>query len=182
MNAYQRTAALKAAIELDLFSAVGDGATAKELAARCHASETWRADSFRLPDDHRLHDEDGGRPLPADSRHRSASWCDVPGLSGWRVSISRHAGVWSVNPTSSRPPFAAERSTRRRSTVAPDNPIWVEFARSMRPLVGPAADMIAEALDVSSAAADEGARHCRRTRCFWDRDRSAESQGADRRG
>ncbi len=39
MNAYQRTAALKAAIELDLFSAVGDGATAKELAARCHASE-----------------------------------------------------------------------------------------------------------------------------------------------
>ena len=30
MNAYQRTAALKAAIELDLFSAVGDGATAKD--------------------------------------------------------------------------------------------------------------------------------------------------------
>jgi DNA-binding IclR family transcriptional regulator len=39
MNAYQRTAALKAAIELDLFSAVGDGATAKDIAARCHASD-----------------------------------------------------------------------------------------------------------------------------------------------
>src|SRR2546430_8935447 len=40
MNAYQQTAALKAAIELDLFTAIGEGAeTAPALAQRCRASE-----------------------------------------------------------------------------------------------------------------------------------------------
>src|SRR6266404_2063065 len=38
-NAYQRTAALRAAIELDLFTAVGEGATTSEdLSRRCNAS------------------------------------------------------------------------------------------------------------------------------------------------
>src|SRR3954465_15860986 len=40
MNAYQRTAALKAAIELDLFTAIGEGAqTVEALAQRCETSE-----------------------------------------------------------------------------------------------------------------------------------------------
>src|SRR5262245_41549032 len=40
VNAYQRTEALKAAIELDLFTAIGEGrGTVKELAERCQASE-----------------------------------------------------------------------------------------------------------------------------------------------
>src|SRR4029077_14820265 len=38
--AHQRTAALRAAIELDLFTAIGDGAhTVAAIAARCNASE-----------------------------------------------------------------------------------------------------------------------------------------------
>jgi hypothetical protein len=40
LNAHQRTAALKTAIELGLFRAVGDGeATSAALATRCEASE-----------------------------------------------------------------------------------------------------------------------------------------------
>src|SRR3989442_12263828 len=40
INAYQRSAALKAAIELDLFTAVAEGTrTTEELARRCGASE-----------------------------------------------------------------------------------------------------------------------------------------------
>jgi hypothetical protein len=39
-HAFHRTAALKAAIELDVFTAIGEGAaTADVLAQRCHASE-----------------------------------------------------------------------------------------------------------------------------------------------
>ena len=39
-NAYQRTQAIKTAIELDLFTAIGEGnTTAKTIAARCGASE-----------------------------------------------------------------------------------------------------------------------------------------------
>ena len=40
INAYQRTATLKAAIELNLFTVISEGAqTAQEIAARCGASE-----------------------------------------------------------------------------------------------------------------------------------------------
>jgi hypothetical protein len=40
MNAYQRSAALKAAIDLDLFTAIGEGIeTVPELAQRCDAAE-----------------------------------------------------------------------------------------------------------------------------------------------
>src|SRR2546427_8946902 len=40
LNAYQRTAALKGAIQLDVFTAIGEGnATAKAIASRCQASE-----------------------------------------------------------------------------------------------------------------------------------------------
>ena len=40
VQAYQRTAALRAAIDLDLFTVIGDGAgTAPAIAAQCHASE-----------------------------------------------------------------------------------------------------------------------------------------------
>ena len=40
LNSYQRTAAMKTAIELDLFTAIGEaGATAPEIAERCKASQ-----------------------------------------------------------------------------------------------------------------------------------------------
>jgi hypothetical protein len=40
LNAYQRTASLKGAIDLELFTAIAEGAaTPAKLAARCHASE-----------------------------------------------------------------------------------------------------------------------------------------------
>ena len=40
LNAYQRTEALKAALELDIFTAIGEGAvTATDIAARVDASE-----------------------------------------------------------------------------------------------------------------------------------------------
>ena len=40
VNSYQRTAAIRSAIELDVFTAIGEGArTAGEIAARCSASE-----------------------------------------------------------------------------------------------------------------------------------------------
>jgi hypothetical protein len=40
LNAYQRTQCLKGAIELDLFTAIGEGAhTADAIAERCNASE-----------------------------------------------------------------------------------------------------------------------------------------------
>jgi ubiquinone/menaquinone biosynthesis C-methylase UbiE len=150
MNAYQRTAALKAAIELDLFSAVGDGATAKEIAARCHASER----GVRIVCDYltiigfMTKTPDGRYQLTPDTAlflvRRS------PAYIGGAVDFL-------ATPALVRQSDNLTTTVRRgmideaQSTVAPDNPIWVEFARAMRPLVGPAADMIAGALDVAGA-------------------------------
>src|SRR5689334_2402608 len=40
VNAFQRTAAVKAAVDLELFTAIGEGKqTVPELARRCHAAE-----------------------------------------------------------------------------------------------------------------------------------------------
>jgi len=39
VNAYQRTAAIKAAIQLDLFTNIGEGVSAQALAEKCKTSE-----------------------------------------------------------------------------------------------------------------------------------------------
>jgi hypothetical protein len=49
LTAYQHTAALKAAIELDLFTAIGDGQnTVQALAKKNQWLRTWGADTLRL--------------------------------------------------------------------------------------------------------------------------------------
>jgi 2-polyprenyl-3-methyl-5-hydroxy-6-metoxy-1,4-benzoquinol methylase len=150
MNAYQRTAALKAAIELDVFSAVGESATAKEIAARCHASER----GVRILCDYLtiigfLTKTPDGRYQPTPDTafflvRRSPAY--IGGAIEFLATpaLVRH---------SDRLATTVRRGTieEAESTVAPDNPIWVEFARSMRPIVQRAADMIADALDVASA-------------------------------
>jgi len=48
LNAYQRTAAIKAALELEVFTALGEGKqTAQEIAARCQTSERGMRILFR---------------------------------------------------------------------------------------------------------------------------------------
>ena len=56
INAYQRTEALKAAIELEVFTAIGEGkTTADKIAERCKASERGTRGPGLIP----------GRPSPA---------------------------------------------------------------------------------------------------------------------
>ena len=150
MNAYQRTASLKAAIELDLFSAIGESATAKEIAARCHASER----GVRILCDYLtiigfLTKSPDGRYQPTPDTafflvRRSPAY-----IGGAVAFLATPGVVRNADQLAS----TVRRGTidESESTVAPDNPIWVEFARAMRPLVGPSADMIADALDVASA-------------------------------
>ena len=55
LNAYHHTEALKAAIELDVFTAIGEGnQTAKAIASRCEASERGIRVSLRFPGRRRL--------------------------------------------------------------------------------------------------------------------------------
>jgi 2-polyprenyl-3-methyl-5-hydroxy-6-metoxy-1,4-benzoquinol methylase len=94
LNAYQRSAALRAAIELDLFQAIGEGlGNVVSLARQCSASER------------------GIRTL-----------CDYLTYTDL-ADIVRKGGT--VLPG--------------QGSVEPENPVWVEFAHSMAPMMGPVA-------------------------------------------
>ena len=137
LNAYQRTAALRAAIELDLFRAVGDGpATASVLAQRCAASERGVRIlcDFLVIIELLAKDGDVYSHTPA-----SAAFLD-PRSPSCIASVASFLSQPDL-VTSSRNMAEIVRQGRAslpgEGTVEPDNPLWVEFARSMSPMMAP---------------------------------------------
>jgi hypothetical protein len=143
LNAYQRTAALKAGIELNVFTAIGEGVTtAKDLATRCQATER----GIRILCDYLtivgLLQKSGSRyQLTPDSAmflDRRSPAC--------MASAVRFIG----NPELTRSFDDLAAVVRKGSATmgedgsfGPDNAMWVEFARSMVPLMAPAAEAMA---------------------------------------
>ncbi len=139
LQAHQRTAALKAAIDLDLFRAVGDGpGDVASLARRCAASER----GIRILCDFLTI---CGVLVKQDARYRhsamSAAFLDPRSPS----SLATIAQFLS-NPAM-REPFdrLAEIVRTGRTTlpgegnVEPENPVWVQFAETMAPMMAPMA-------------------------------------------
>jgi 2-polyprenyl-3-methyl-5-hydroxy-6-metoxy-1,4-benzoquinol methylase len=146
LNAYQQTAALKAAIELDIFTAIAEGAnTPSALAKRCQAAERGvRILSDYLTINGFLTKEAGRYALTRDSAiflDRRSPAC-----------VASAVGFLAMpNMTDAFKDLAA--AVRKGGSVLPgeaaieaNNPLWVEFARSMAPLQGFVAEMIAENL------------------------------------
>ncbi len=137
--AFQQTAALRAAIELDVFRAVGEGpGDVPSLARQCSASER----GIRILCDYlTIH----GFLLKEDDRYRhtptSALFLD-PRSPACVASISRFLGDQQVQDTARRLPEVV-RSGRTLlpgdGTVEPENPVWIEFAHSMAPMMAPMA-------------------------------------------
>jgi 2-polyprenyl-3-methyl-5-hydroxy-6-metoxy-1,4-benzoquinol methylase len=135
--AHQRSSALCAAIELDLFRAVGEGpANAATLAQRCSASER----GIRILSDfltiHGLLTKKDGIYSHSST---SAAFLD-PRSPHCVASISRFLG----NPALQDPMHHLADIVRNgrtslpgEGTVEPDNPVWVEFAHSMAPMMAP---------------------------------------------
>jgi 2-polyprenyl-3-methyl-5-hydroxy-6-metoxy-1,4-benzoquinol methylase len=149
-SAYQQTAALRAAIDLDLFTAIGDGAQdVPAIAAACKASAR------------------GTRIL-----------CDFLTIAGFltkggdRYQLTRDTAIFlskrspaylggTLDFLSSREVvghFDELADTIRRgsmpkaeSTVADENPVWKTFAHAMVPMMMPAAQAIADLLGVAAA-------------------------------
>jgi len=137
--AYQRTAALRAAIELDLFRAIGEGpGDAATVAKRCGAS----ARGTRMLCDFLVV---AGLLRKTDGRYghtdTSALFLD-PSSPACVASTARFLGDPMI-----REPFdrLAEIVRRGRTvlpgqgSVEPENPAWVEFAHSMAPMMAPMA-------------------------------------------
>ena len=142
--AHQRTAALQAAIELDLFRAIGEGpGDVETLAKKCSASER----GIRILCDYLtitgLIEKDGGS-----YRHTQVSALFLDSRSPACVaSTARFMG----NAAMMEPYHRLADIVRQgrtilpgQGTVEPDNPVWVEFAHSMAPMVATAAGPLAD--------------------------------------
>lgn len=147
LNAYQRTAALKAAIELGLFTGIGEGAsTVAALAKRCGAAErgtrilcdymvilgflSKQEDRYALtPDSAAFLDARSPKCIAACMQFLLVPDI-VDGFKRFTEAVRQGGSV-----------MAGE------ATVEADNPLWVEFARSMAPLQSLPAEGLARMLE-----------------------------------
>ena len=139
LQAHQRTAALNAAIDLDLFRAIGEGpGDVASLARQCAASERGiRILCDFLTVNGVLVKEDGHyRHSPT-----SAAFLD-PRSPSSLASIAQFLSNEALrNPCHELPEIVRKGHTTLPGdgAVEPDNPIWVQFAETMAPMMAPMA-------------------------------------------
>jgi len=149
LAAYQQSAALKAAIELDIFTAIAEGEdTTDKLAARCQAAERGvRILCDGLTALQFLSKEDGHYRLAPESElflnRRSPAY--VGGVVGF---ISR---PYLIEAFQNLAECVRKGGTTlpEQGSVTPENPIWEDFARSMVAIMRPPAEAIAQIVGVA---------------------------------
>ena len=149
INAYQDSAALKAGTELDLFTAIGEGnQDPASIARRCKASER----GIRILCDYLtiaglLTKKDSRYGLAPDAamfldRRSPASMASLPGF----LLLPALTNAFQDLATVVR---KGRTVMSDAGTLGPEDPIWVEFARNMAPLMTFSAELIAELLKAS---------------------------------
>ena len=152
LNAYQKTAALKTAIELDVFTAISQGTnTTAALAKKCQASERgirilcdFLVVNGFLAKNELLYELAPDSAIFLNKRSpayigSAVGFLTLPELTGAfkdLTAIVRKGGSLDGDAT----------------TAEPDSPKWVEFARSMAPLQKLPAEAVAESLDAGAGA------------------------------
>ena len=143
ISAYQRTEALRAAIELDLFSHVAVGRqTVTDLADACQAAPR----GIRILADYLtilgfLHKSGDRYELTADTKVflDRASPAYVGGAARFMLAPELRQSFQQLAAAVRRGGTAVSDE----GTVSHDNPIWVEFARAMGPLMRMPAQLLA---------------------------------------
>jgi SAM-dependent methyltransferase len=139
VQAHQRTAAMKAAIELDVFRAVGEGPGDVASIAR-HAKASERG--IRILCDFLvingvLKKENGSyRHTPS-----SAAFLD-PASPACMASVAQflsETAIMQADASLADIVRAGRTNLPGQGTVEPENPIWVVFAEKMAPMMGPMA-------------------------------------------
>ncbi len=147
VNSYQRTEGLKAAIELEIFTAIGEGkTTAVEIAKRCGASERGTrilcdflcimgflskdGEHYRLTPDSAMFLDRRSPAYLGSAIEFMLSPMLVDNFKNFADAV-RKGGTVSTEG----------------GTVSPDNPIWVKFARGMAPLMALPAQLLAKLVD-----------------------------------
>ena len=143
VNSYQRTAAVKAAIELDVFTAIGEGhVTADKIAASRDLSERGaRILCDYLVINGLLTKEEGRYALTADS----AFFLDrrSPAYMGGAVEFLLTPSLISNFEVLSTAVRNGGTANDEGGTVSHENPVWVKFARAMVPMAAMPSQVIA---------------------------------------
>jgi ubiquinone/menaquinone biosynthesis C-methylase UbiE len=142
-NAYQQTEALKAAIELDLFTAIAEGKdTPQALAQRCAVAERGArilADYLTIQ----------GFLIKEGSRYKltpdSAVFLDrkSPAYMGSLLGFLHAPKFIDAFQNLTQAVRKGGTVAGESGTVAPEHPLWVEFAKSMIPMMAKPAEEIA---------------------------------------
>ncbi|MBZ5564675.1 MAG: methyltransferase domain-containing protein [Acidobacteriia bacterium] len=144
INAFQQTGALRAAIELDVFTAIAEGLrTAPEIAGRAHAAER----GIRILCDYLvmlglLTKHEGRYGLAEDA----AVFLDrrSPAYMGTIARFLNAPEIMDAYRDLTQAVRQGGTTMSGKGSVDPEDPIWVEFAHSMAPLMYMPARRIAE--------------------------------------
>jgi 2-polyprenyl-3-methyl-5-hydroxy-6-metoxy-1,4-benzoquinol methylase len=150
LTAYQDTAALKAALELELFTAIGQtGATAAELATKCGAAER----GIRILSDYLVIlgflEKSGERySLTRDS----ATFLDQksPAYAGGAATFLLSPTIRSAFDELAAAARKGGTTQSEEGTMAPEHPVWIDFARGMAPMITPTAQVLAGLLPLDA--------------------------------
>lgn len=140
INIYQRTAALKTAVELNVFTAIGrTPSTTEEIAARCECPlrgirilcDNLTILGFVTKDRNRY----ALTPSSATFLDRNS-----PAYFGDSVKFFLAPGLTAGFADLANTIRSGRLQASEHGTTAPDHPIWIEFARAMGPMMVPAAE------------------------------------------
>jgi len=147
INAHQRTEALKAAIELEVFTAIGEGNTAAaDIAKRCQASERGTRILCDFLTIHgMLTKQDGQYGLTLDS----ATFLDKrsPAYLGSAVEFLCSPMLTEGSKHIAEAVRKGGTAMEGEGTIGPEHPVWVKFARGMAPMMAMPAQLISQLVD-----------------------------------
>ena len=147
INAYQRTEALKAAIDLEVFTAISEANnTSSEIAKRCETSER----GMRILCDYltimgMLSKENDHYTLTPDS----AFFLDKhsPAYLGGTTEFLCSPLLTDGSKNIAEAVRKGGTAMPGEGTIGPENPVWVKFARAMGPMMAMPAQLIPKLVD-----------------------------------
>ena len=147
INAHQRTEALKAAIELELFTAIGEGnTTAADISKRCQTSEKGMrilCDYLTIMEMLTKQNDRYGLTLDSSVFLDKRSPAYLGGATEFLCSPMLTEGARHIADAVRKGGTTMEND----GTIGPENPVWVKFARAMAPMMAMPSQLIAQLVD-----------------------------------